>query len=302
MVKKFNGDIVQWLRGFYHVAMSGSLSAAARQMGINRSAVRHHLTRLEEELGVSLLDRSVEPMRLTGEGVRLLRWAESVFDTVRNMVDDVSNAGESVRGCVNLFTQQYIGLFVLHDVMRDFLAAYPEVSFNLQTGTQGRALRQLDARRSELALCAAPSELEAYDFEELFQDRHLLCCRKGCFRLSETPSREELESLPYIGFSTDAAQPSTDEIFAALHIRPRKIISVDSDLLALEYVKAGFGASVLRERQCARDAEILDVRALDELPPPAAIGFLSLKGAYVSPLVRVFRTFCAARLKTPQDG
>ena len=68
VLRKFNGDLMQWLRGFYYVALTGSLSAASKHMGINRAAVRHHLVKLEEELGCSLFDRSVDPMKLTEEG------------------------------------------------------------------------------------------------------------------------------------------------------------------------------------------------------------------------------------------
>lgn len=297
MLKKFNGDIVQWLRGFYHVAVSGSFSAAAKQMGINRSAVRHHLHRLEEELGVALFDRTQDPMRLTSEGIRLLQWTETLFDTVQNMMADVSQSDINMRGTVKLFTQQYICLYVLKDIIRSFLHAYPQVSIEIHTGTLGQALRQLESRESDLGISAVPADNGDYDFTKLFSDRHMLLAKEGCFPISAEPSKEELERLPFIGFSTGAAQPTTDELFAALGISPRKLLTVDSDLLALEYVKAGIGVAILRERHYLHEKGILEGYPMDAFMPPAEIGFLTLKAAYISPVTRLFMNYCLERFQ-----
>jgi len=297
MLKKFNGDIVQWLRGFYHVAASGNFSAAAKLMGINRSAVRHHLHRLEEELDVTLFDRTQEPMRLTSEGMRLLQWTETLFDTVQNMIVDVSRSGTDIQGTVKLFTQQYICLYVLKDIIRRFLNAYPNVSVEIHTGTLGHALRQLESRECDLAVSASPFHMEHYDFTKLFSDRHMLLARKGSFAISPEPSREELEKLPFIGFSAGAAQPTTDELFSAMGISPRRILTVDSDLLALEYVKAGIGVAILREKHYRHEFDSLDGYPMDTVMPPAEIGLLTLKTAYISPVTRLFMNYCAEHIR-----
>lgn len=297
MLKKFNGDIVQWLRGFYHLAVSGSFSAAAKQMGINRSAVRHHLHRLEEELDVTLFDRTQEPMRLTSEGMRLLQWTETLFDTVQNMMVDVSRSGTDIQGNVKLFTQQYICLYVLKDIIHGFLNTYSNVSVEIHTGTLGHALRQLESRECDLAVSASPSHMEPYNFTKLFSDRHMLLAKKGGFTISPEPSREELEKLPFIGFSAGAAQPTTDELFSSMGISPRKILTVDSDLLALEYVKAGIGVAILREKHYRHAFGTLDGYPMDATMPPAEIGLLTLKAAYISPVARLFMVYCAEHIR-----
>ena len=107
---------------------------------------------------------------------------------------------------------------------------------------------------------------------------------------------ENSNDIPFIVFHSDAAQPTSNEIFTMMNINPRKIIIIDSDLLALEYVKLGLGAAFLRERQCFNDRDILDIISFDSLPLTTRIGFLNLKNIYISPLIQLFKNFCKERL------
>lgn len=57
MIKKAGGDLLQWLRGFYHVVEHGNITRAARHMGLNQSAVSHQLKNLEKEFQAALFER-----------------------------------------------------------------------------------------------------------------------------------------------------------------------------------------------------------------------------------------------------
>lgn len=63
---------LKWLEVFQAVARSGSVQAAARRLDISISTVSHHLTCLEDAVGVALIDHRKRPMRLTAEGTILL--------------------------------------------------------------------------------------------------------------------------------------------------------------------------------------------------------------------------------------
>jgi len=43
MIDEFSGDFLQWLRGFYYVAKTGSVSLAALEMGRNQPAISHQI-------------------------------------------------------------------------------------------------------------------------------------------------------------------------------------------------------------------------------------------------------------------
>jgi DNA-binding transcriptional LysR family regulator len=78
---------------FERVAQFGSMQLAAQQMGISISAVSHHVSRLEDELGVILLDRSTRPFALTREGRETLHHVALGLQHLRRATSETVIAG-----------------------------------------------------------------------------------------------------------------------------------------------------------------------------------------------------------------
>ena len=58
MIEEVGGDYLQWLRGFYYVAKTGSFSLAGLEMGRHQTTITHQVKCLESMYGVTLIDRS----------------------------------------------------------------------------------------------------------------------------------------------------------------------------------------------------------------------------------------------------
>ena len=84
---------LQALEAFERVARTGSMQAAAREMGLSISSVSHHVARLEAELGAVLLDRSARPFRLTREGRAALHHLSNGLHHLRQAVSETSIGG-----------------------------------------------------------------------------------------------------------------------------------------------------------------------------------------------------------------
>lgn len=74
MLEELNGDFLQWLRGFYYVAKTGSIRKAAEFMHRNPSTISYQIRALEQELNTVLFDRYKKTLRITPEGKKLLAW------------------------------------------------------------------------------------------------------------------------------------------------------------------------------------------------------------------------------------
>ena len=72
MIPELNGDFLQWLRGFYYVAKTGSVRRAAELMHRNPSTISYQLRSLETELNTVLFDRYKKSLQITPEGKKLL--------------------------------------------------------------------------------------------------------------------------------------------------------------------------------------------------------------------------------------
>jgi DNA-binding transcriptional LysR family regulator len=87
---------------------SGSVSAAARRLGISQAGVSQHVRQLEDSFGTSLLDRSTRPARPTASGQRLYEQAHDLITRAGQMADAVRLLSRSKRsllrlGCVDSF-------------------------------------------------------------------------------------------------------------------------------------------------------------------------------------------------------
>lgn len=83
MIEELNGDFIQWLRGFYYIAETGSIRRAAQLMNRSASTLSYQLRELEENLNTVLFDRYRKGMLITPEGRKLLDWTISTFETLK---------------------------------------------------------------------------------------------------------------------------------------------------------------------------------------------------------------------------
>ncbi len=84
---------LQALEAFERVAQSGSMQIAAGEMDLSISAVSHHVARLEDQLGVILLDRSTRPFILTREGQQMLHHLSKGLFHLRRATSETEISG-----------------------------------------------------------------------------------------------------------------------------------------------------------------------------------------------------------------
>lgn len=82
------------LRAFEAAARHSSVSGAARELGVTHSAVSHQVKRLEDQLGVSLFERTNRGLRISAEGSRLLPVLIESFDRIGAALDDLGSGEE----------------------------------------------------------------------------------------------------------------------------------------------------------------------------------------------------------------
>src|SRR5436309_12089144 len=84
---------VRLLQTFREVAMRGSFSLAAEELGFTQPAVSQHLARLERHLGVKVLERAARGVTLTPAGEALLGETDTVLAAVRRAETAAKEAG-----------------------------------------------------------------------------------------------------------------------------------------------------------------------------------------------------------------
>ena len=85
--------------GFSTLAASGSLSAAARELGLTAAAVSKRLTQMERRAGVTLVNRTTRRMMLTPEGDVFLDYARRILDQMDELGELLGSAKQRPKGC-----------------------------------------------------------------------------------------------------------------------------------------------------------------------------------------------------------
>ena len=112
------------------VAEQGSLSAAARQMGVSPSAISKTVSRLEARLGVQLLQRSTRRMQLTAEGAQLVERGKRLLADLDELEATVA-ARSAPKGVVRISASTSTGQRLLVPLVAPLMAAHPGLRLEL---------------------------------------------------------------------------------------------------------------------------------------------------------------------------
>ncbi len=141
------------LRLFVAVVDSGTLGAAATQLGQTTSAVSRALARLEEKLATSLLTRTTRRMELTEEGRVLLQKARTILESMDEAEEAIRIRRQQPSGRLRI---DAASPFILHAIVphvAEFRALYPQITLELTSNDQ---VADLLEHRTDIAIRIGP--------------------------------------------------------------------------------------------------------------------------------------------------
>lgn len=119
------------MAAFLKVACAGSLSGAARELGLTPSAVSRTVARIEARLGVRLMVRTTRHLRLTEEGEAYARAARRILadiDETEAALADRANP----RGRIRVSASMAHGRLVIVPLLGEFVARYPDIEVEME--------------------------------------------------------------------------------------------------------------------------------------------------------------------------
>jgi DNA-binding transcriptional LysR family regulator len=119
------------MRVFVRIVEAGSLTGAADQLDVAKSAVSRRLAGLEQRLGARLINRTTRSLALTDAGDMFYRRARDVLGAIDAAEAAVRDASERLAGRIRLAAPLSFGIAHLGPALRDFTDAHPEVRFDV---------------------------------------------------------------------------------------------------------------------------------------------------------------------------
>lgn len=127
--------------GFFSaIAGAGSLSAAARELGVTTPAVSKHLAQMESRLGVALVNRTTRRMSLTPEGELYLQHARRILAEIDGMEQLLGVGKATPRGLLRVNATLGFGRSHVAPLISKFVRRHPHVEVQLQLSVNPPAL------------------------------------------------------------------------------------------------------------------------------------------------------------------
>ena len=124
-------DIAAALRAFVRTVERGSITAAARDLGVSQPAITKHLRNLEREVGARLLERSVRGVRTTPLGQNLFDSSRPALATIEAALEGVTRDMGEIDGLLRIHAPSCIGAKHVHRIVTEFQNRYPRVTIDL---------------------------------------------------------------------------------------------------------------------------------------------------------------------------
>jgi DNA-binding transcriptional LysR family regulator len=290
---------------FELIVKQGSLSAAARELGVTPASVSKRLSKLEQRLGVPLLNRTTRRLSLTDEGETFHASASRIITELEDMERLLSRNRAVPKGLLRVNAPLGFGRTYVTPIVSRFVKRYPEVEVQLQLTDHPLSLvdeafevgirfgeipdTRLVAKRiaaNRRLVCASPSYLKKHGTPKVPHD----LARHNCIVLRQNDNA--------YGTWRFARGKNIETI------KVRGTLSSNDGEVALNWVLDGHGIMLRAEWDIAKYLRSgrLQVVLQDYATPSADIFAVYPERHGTSPRVRAFTEFLAESFKEPSAG
>lgn len=180
---------IESLQYFHDVATLKSISKAASMSHISQSALSQQLSKLEETLGVTALNRSNKGVELTREGELILNYAKELLNTYKNLGQELENI-KSEKNILNIETDCFSGAYILPKILPRISNKFKDFSYNIKCNCDHNTHSNLINEFCDISI--GTNKVNDNDFvsHHLGDDELLFVCRSS--------SSLNIDQLPFL--------------------------------------------------------------------------------------------------------
>jgi len=133
------------IRSFLAVSQTGSLSAAARALGVSQPTLSREIQALESSTGLSLFKRTTQGLSLTEHGRALVETAGHMSDAADRFIRQASGMSVELEGDVRISVNEIVGIYLLPPAIAAFREQHPGVQVEIVITNRASSLSKRDA-------------------------------------------------------------------------------------------------------------------------------------------------------------
>lgn len=249
-------DYPDWthIRAFLATADSGSLSAAARHLGLTQPTLSRQVAALETQLGVLLFERLGRSLALTEAGRELLPHARQMGRAADALSLAASAATQSIEGTVRITASDVMSAHVLPPLLHQLRQRAPRLTIDVVAAND---IRDLMRREADIAIRhVRPEQPELIARLVQQASGHFYAASSYLDRRGRPDTLADLARHDFVGFG-DIDQMISYLLPMGLTVtRDNFRISSNSGLTAWELVRQGFGITPMADDAAASAPEV----------------------------------------------
>lgn len=292
MSENFSGDYISWLKTFYELAQSHSFSNTAEIIGRSQSTITYQVKKLEERLGVELINRRAKPLLLTAAGEQLYILCQKLFSLLQQVNDQISS-GEEICGNIVIAANYGLTTYYLPPRICEFNKLYEHVSIEVRPQPISELLKSYYSPEVDILITQENVVPENAQKIFLFKADMALVSPAGWdIQISNPPKLEDFAHLPFVAFWRD--YPFDLQVMKLIKEAGYdvKIEQYGSFFLPiLMHVSLGRGIAIMDEFQAKTPGFNVKVHPLNELFPSRNYAIIHRPRQYLSPATQKFINF-----------
>ena len=280
-------------RAFLVTAEEGSLSAAARALGMAQPTLGRQVSALEEELGVTLFERAGRGLELTPGGLDLVEHVRAMADAANRLSLSATGQSESLEGNVCITATDVMAAFVLPAIIKKLRRIEPGIDLELIATNSSSDLKRREADIAIRAFRPTQPDLIARKIGDV--TAQLYATPEYLDELGNPSTAEQFSHAEFVGFDR------RDLVINAMSERGFKLtqrnfpVTTESHLVHWELVKQGVAIGIMPPE--IGDAEPRVQRVLRNMEPFTAETWLvAHRELRTSRRIRTVFDFLAAEL------
>jgi len=181
---------------FAKTVETGSFRAAATAMKLSPSVISHHVSQLEERLGVALLYRSTRRLSLTQDGIALFEHAKLMLAAAESGLNAIAHRSDEPTGTLSITLPAFLARSPLVEGMAEFVKAYPKVRLAMDFSD---VKQDLIRDSIDLAIRIGPLQDSGLKSRKLFDIKRRLVISPDAMGKQDPRVPEDLCDWPWIG-------------------------------------------------------------------------------------------------------
>ncbi|RDU38151.1 LysR family transcriptional regulator [Neobacillus piezotolerans] len=245
------------------IAEHGNFSHAARALYISQPYLSKYIKSLEDELGIELVNRKVNPILLTYAGERYLAYMTEIEQTYVKLQNELESISNLKKGRLKLGINPILGSHTLYNILPEFIMNYPGIEIELiEENAHDMEVLLLEGK-VDICLNMLPIFNPEIVYETLYEEKLYLVIHPSHKYYNEP--KKQISHIPFHPRLLDGEKfillkqglglrRLTDVIFKEYSINPEIMIETQNIESAFRLAIRGVGLTIIPESVITRDS------------------------------------------------